>query len=307
MRCKVIRSNFFDSQHDKSRKNFKFGKTNPMKTHENRCRNCRQHLLLHQRFCHQCGQKTDTHRINLHFLIHELQHGVFHVDSGILFTIRELFTRPGHSIREYIDGKRKPHFPPFTLVVILGSVCALVQYFFKKESKEGEGLTTKKGTGDASLERYVDFEGLVNYFRHIIDWFTEHFAFTVLLVLPVAALGYFLGFRKYRINYPEWLVIMLFLAGQSLVLYIPFIFLNHFLGNQNGWFFLLSWGMITFSLMQFFDERGNNYVLLRSLWSTFLTYFFSLIYLVLAALIFTVIGILLYGYEGVFTKIIEKI
>ena len=59
--------------------------------------------------------------------------------------------------------------------------------------------------------------------------------------------------------------------------------------------------------MQFFDERGNNYVLLRSLWSTFLTYFFSLIYLVLAALVFTVIGILLYGYEGVFTKIIEKI
>lgn len=34
MRCKVIRSKFFDSRHDKSRKNFKFGKTNPMKTHE---------------------------------------------------------------------------------------------------------------------------------------------------------------------------------------------------------------------------------------------------------------------------------
>lgn len=278
-----------------------------MKPNEKRCRNCRQHLLLHQRFCHQCGQKTDTHRIDFHFLVHEVQHGIFHVDSGILFTLRELFKRPGHSIREYIEGKRKPHFPPFTLVVILGSVCALIQYFFKKESEVKNGLTATQDSANSSLQKYVDFEGLVNYFRHVIDWFSGHFAFTVLLILPVAALGFFLGFRKYRVNYPEWLVILLFLAGQSLAVYVVFIFINQFFGNHNGWFFLVSWSLVTFSLIQFFEERGKYYVIARSVWSIFLTYFFSVFYLVLAALIFTVIGILLYGYEGVFTKIIQKI
>lgn len=278
-----------------------------MKINEKRCQNCRQHLLLHQRFCHQCGQKTDTHRINLHFLVHEIQHGIFHVDGGILFTLRELFTRPGHSIREYIEGKRKPHFPPFTLVVILGSVCALIQYFFKKESENDLNFTTKYDTADTALGKYVDFEGLVKYLRHVIDWFAEHFAFTILLALPVAALGFFLGFRKYRINYPEWLVIMLFLAGQSLAVYVPFIIINQFIGDQNAWFFLISWCLTTFSLIQFFDERGKMYVIARAVWSIFLTYFLSTFYLILTALIFIGIGILLYGYEGIFSKIIEKI
>lgn len=278
-----------------------------MKPNEKRCRNCRQHLLLHQRFCHQCGQKTDTHRIDFHFLVHEVQHGIFHVDSGILFTLRELFKRPGHSIREYIEGKRKPHFPPFTLVVILGSVCALIQYFFKKESEVKNGLTATQDSANSSLQKYVDFEGLVNYFRQVIDWFSGHFAFTVLLILPVAALGFFLGFRKYRVNYPEWLVILLFLAGQSLAAYVVFILINQFFGNHNGWFFLVSWSLVTFSLIQFFEERGKYYVIARSLWSILLTYLLSIFYLVVAALIFTVIGILLYGYEGVFTKIIQEI
>lgn len=262
---------------------------------------------MHQRFCHECGQKTDTHRINLHFLVHELQHGVFHVDSGIFFTLRELFTRPGHSIREYIDGKRKPHFPPFTLVVILGSVCALMQYFFKKESDDRNGLTTKKDSADPDLEKYVDFDGLLNYFRHVADWFSGHFAFTVLLILPVAALGFFLGFRRYRINYPEWLVIMLFLAGQSMAVYVLFIFINYFLGNQNGWFYLISWGLVTFTLVQFFEERRTKFVIARTVWSFTLTYIFTLIYLVLAASIIGLIGIMMFGYEGILGKIMQKV
>ena len=83
-----------------------------MKHTESRCLNCRQLLLMHQRFCHQCGQKTDTHRINFHYLVHEVPHSIFHVDNGILFTLKELFTRPGQSIREYLEGKRQQHSNP---------------------------------------------------------------------------------------------------------------------------------------------------------------------------------------------------
>ena len=266
---------------------------------EKRCRNCNQHLLLNQRFCHECGQRTDTHRINFHYFVHEIPHSVFHVDGGIVFTLKELFTRPGHTIREYLEGKRQPHFKPVMLVLIMGSVCALIQYLLKDQTKVRiADRQMFKGDFKASgLAKYVDFEGLLSYFRHVLEWLSSHFAFTVLLMLPVAALGFFLGFRKYRLNYPEWLTVFLFLAGQSLTVYILFIFINRFVGNYNALFFLICWALVTFSLTQLFYNHGRKYVILRSVWSIFLSYLFSLVYVVLAIIVVAVIGIFMYGYD----------
>lgn len=276
---------------------------------EKRCRNCNQHLLMNQKFCHECGQKTDMHRIDFHYFLHEVPHNIFHVDGGILFTLKELFTRPGHTIREYLEGKRQPHFKPVMLVLIMGSVCALIQYFLKDKTKKkiADSEILKGDVETSGLSKYVDFEGLVAYFKHIVEWLSNHFAFTVLLMLPIAAFGFFLGFRKYKLNYPEWLVVFLFLAGQSLTVYIFFIFLNRFAGNYNMLFFFLCWGLVTYSLTQLFNDRGKKYVILRSVWSIFLSYLFSLFYVIIAVLIIATIGILLYGYDTLIPVISKEL
>jgi hypothetical protein len=73
-----------------------------------------------ENFCPKCGQKTTARRYSLkHFVEHDLIHGICHVDNGILFTIRELFTRPGHSIREFINGKRVGYFNFVTLLLLI--------------------------------------------------------------------------------------------------------------------------------------------------------------------------------------------
>lgn len=265
---------------------------------DKRCKNCSQHLLMHQKFCHECGQKTATHRINFHFLIHEVQHGIFHVDGGILYTLKELFTRPGHTLREYIAGKRQQHFKPLLLVLILGSICALCQYLLtgKKEVADiSEDISVNLSKTDAS--KYNDFKGFFSYLKEIFEWLGDHFAFTVLLMIPVAAFAFYLGFRKYRYNYPEWLVIMLFLTGQSLAVYVLFIFVNHFAGITNSLFYFISWGMITVSLIQFFNDKRKRHVILRSVWSMFLAYLLSLIYLIIALTVIVIIGI--YRYNNV--------
>lgn len=83
-----------------------------------KCLNCNNQIQ--NNFCSVCGQKLSTHRYSLqHFFVHDLVHGVFHVDKGFLFTIKELFTRPGHSMREFIEGKRANHFNYFSLVLII--------------------------------------------------------------------------------------------------------------------------------------------------------------------------------------------
>lgn len=264
---------------------------------------------MNQKFCHECGQKTDTHRIDFHYFLHEVPHNIFHVDGGILFTLKELFTRPGHTIREYLEGKRQPHFKPIMLVLIMGSVCALIQYFLKDKTKKkiADSEILKGDMETSGLSKYVDFEGLIAYFKHIVEWLSNHFAFTVLLMLPIAAFGFFLGFRKYKLNYPEWLVVFLFLAGQSLTVYIFFIFLNRFAGNYNMLFFFLCWGLVTYSLTQLFNDRGKKYVILRSVWSIFLSYLFSLFYVIIAVLIIATIGILLYGYDTLIPVISKEL
>lgn len=276
---------------------------------EKRCRNCNQHLLLNQKFCHECGQRTDTHRINFHYFLHELPHNIFHVDGGIIFTLKELFTRPGHTIREYLDGKRQPHFKPVMLVLIMGSVCALIQYMLKDKSqaKIADQKIFQGNLKGSGLSKYVDFEGLFSYFKQIVEWLSSHFAFTVLLMLPIAAFGFFLGFRKYKLNYPEWLVVMLFLAGQSLTVYVLFIFINRFVGNYNVLFFFLCWGLVTFSLTQLFHDRGRKYVILRSVWSIFLSYLLSLFYVIVAVTVITVIGVLMYGYDTLIPLISKEL
>ncbi len=92
------------------------------------CRNCNAELTGN--FCSHCGQNSSTHKINLKFLWHDIQHGLLHVEKGILFTVKELFTRPGHTIREYLEGKRVKHFKPVSLVLLLAGFYGLLSHYF---------------------------------------------------------------------------------------------------------------------------------------------------------------------------------
>lgn len=65
------------------------------------CKNCNHNFKGN--FCNNCGQTANTHEINFTSILHEIQHGIFHIDKGILYTSKELFRRPGHTIREYLD------------------------------------------------------------------------------------------------------------------------------------------------------------------------------------------------------------
>lgn len=92
------------------------------------CKNCSNEFDGH--YCNQCGQPAETHEMNVYFLVHDIQHGFFHIEKGILFTIKELFTRPGHSIREYLQGKRVKHFKPISLVLLLAGILGLLSHYF---------------------------------------------------------------------------------------------------------------------------------------------------------------------------------
>ena len=82
-----------------------------------------------QKFCPGCGQPTPAHRIDWHFLGHELEHSVLHMDRGILYSLRQLMLRPGRLMRDYIDGRRGNHVKPLLLIMVSAAAVVLLNRF----------------------------------------------------------------------------------------------------------------------------------------------------------------------------------
>ncbi len=93
-----------------------------------RCLNC--DAVVDSPFCRYCGQRASTHRITVRHLIEEIPHAIFHVDRGLVPTVKALFQRPGQLVAEFLAGRRARYFNPLTLLVICSSLCALLWTFF---------------------------------------------------------------------------------------------------------------------------------------------------------------------------------
>ncbi|WP_165799472.1 DUF3667 domain-containing protein [Sphingomonas oleivorans] len=65
-------------------------------------------------YCHSCGQTGHLHR-NLHALIHDIAHGVFHFEGRIWHTLPLLAFRPGELTRRYVQGQRVRFVSPMAL------------------------------------------------------------------------------------------------------------------------------------------------------------------------------------------------
>ena len=97
------------------------------------CANCDRAIAgQDQKFCPACGQPTPAHRIDWHFLGHELEHSVLHMDRGILYSLRQLMLRPGRLMRDYIDGRRGNHVKPLLLIMVSAAAVVLLNRFFAR-------------------------------------------------------------------------------------------------------------------------------------------------------------------------------
>jgi hypothetical protein len=191
------------------------------------CKNCG--TSFKGNFCYNCGQAANTHRLNAHSVWHDIQHGLLHVDKGIFYTLIQLFTRPGYSIREYLEGKRVKHFKPVSLVIILATVYALANHYLHISMIEENNNTV-------SIRNFgfnFNFTATQGQGKPLITEITEfvvsHFALFQLLFLPFYAGATRLAFRKSGYNYVEHLIINAFLRGQAIVIamfMLPFIYIG---------------------------------------------------------------------------------
>jgi hypothetical protein len=185
------------------------------------CLNC--NAELNGRFCANCGQNSETHKINFHYLWHDIQHGLLHIDKGILFTTKELFTRPGYSIREFLQGKRVNHFKPISLVIILAGIYSLLSHYF--ELNLFSNYYEFKGSGQS----FIQIKEAVG---KMTEWFSRHYSIVSLIQIPIFSVGTYICFKKAKYNYIEHLVINSFIAGQKLILHLLTFPIYYWLRNS---------------------------------------------------------------------------
>lgn len=165
------------------------------------CKNCNQQFVGD--FCNYCGQAADTQKLSLHYIWHDLQHGLFHFDNGIFYTIRQLLTRPGHTIREFINGKRIRHFKPLSLVIVLATFYGLLYHYFI-----GNLFDIKlKGSQ----------EDLMGVFENVSRWMMDHLAYTSFILIIGATISTHIVFKKERYNWAEHFVLNTFTVGLILI------------------------------------------------------------------------------------------
>ena len=164
-----------------------------------KCLNCGNETV--NCFCSICGQKNSTHRFSMkHFFLHDFIHGVFHLDKGFLFTLKELYTRPGNSIREYIQGKRAKHFNYFTLMLLIYAL----SHFLAK--------IPEKSVYDIMIDNNIS---VGNY-----KVLKEYAKFIMLLYIPLYSLATFLFYYKSKLNYTEHVVMAMYYSSAILVFHV---------------------------------------------------------------------------------------
>ena len=234
------------------------------------CANCGRAIAgPEQKFCPACGQTTPAHRIDWHFLGHELEHSVLHMDRGILYSLKELMLRPGRLIRNYLEGRRAGIVKPVLLVMMTGAAATLVAHYtldgdalgwsFNQGMEAGAGY---QGGVDAEKAEAAAMMGKV--FEMSKDWMNRHLTLITLLLLPVQAAAFKLAFRRFRqINYPEWLAIVSFLMAQMFVIWTVFMPLQNWWSSAVTLAMFLAVILNLFSLTQVFTEYPRWKAFLR--------------------------------------------
>ena len=200
--------------------------------HATDCLNCGQ--VIQANFCGHCGQSAHTHAVNWHYIWHEIPHSVWHVDRGILFTIRQLCTRPGHTIREFLEGKRVNHYRPLALLLLLGGLLVLVMHSLDLSMAK---LSQDAYRTDASAEAKA-FGMRMNQFME------EKMTILNIAFLPFFAFGYWLAFRRKGYSYPQLLVAQTFTANFGMLLsFVMFITVWALRGSSS------TYGKLSFAML----------------------------------------------------------
>lgn len=246
---------------------FRAWQENPISYHmdesEHVCNNCGH--TFRGNYCPVCSQSARQGRVSWLSIWQGIGQ-LWGIESrSAIYTLWQLFLRPGYLVRDYISGKQQVSYPPVKLLFILAAVITLVRYFFPAPIPE----YTPSGY------KYVDWA---------FHWIYTHQNIAELLIGCVAILPTWILFRKAphypRHTIPEGFYLQVYLAILSYIITSIFAELSG----------VASALTIVYSFMAYKQLFGYGYW--GTLWRLIICSVLSIMTLILIALIGALVSII---------------
>jgi hypothetical protein len=236
------------------------------------CKNCANEF--EGKFCPQCGQKAKTKRITTKQVFSEARQRIFHYEQGFWYTSKQLLTRPGHAIREYLEGKRVQHIKPIKFMFWASAISFLLFHLSGLDKEMMQKIGEQQGAASPIGQQLS---------QKIFQVFSDHPAIMMFLMIPLIAFWSWLLFRRKGYNFAEHFVLNTFLMGElslAAIITMPISkILNSFtdttllmtLFSIGIWVAYFSW-----AYSQFFQQRKIG-IWLKGGLAILLGYFFMIV------------------------------
>lgn len=163
------------------------------------CSNCNQEFS--DNYCGHCGQAAKLKRIDGKYVLHEIIH-VLHLEKGIFYTIKELFVRPGASVRNFISEDRSRLVKPVIFIIVTSVIYTICSHWVHHEA-----------------ENYTPAEkNILSDLKVIFDWIQHHYGYANIILGIFITLWIKLFFRNYAYNFFEILILLCFVMGIGMLL-----------------------------------------------------------------------------------------
>lgn len=229
------------------------------------CSSC--NAVLHGPFCATCGKPKALRRIDGTYILEEIA-SVFNFNKGIFYTLREILLRPGLAVRDYLQNDRNRLVKPVVFVILCSLLYSLAQNWLRFEDSYAEA----GGFGDSAISG-------------IFSWIQQNYGYTNIMMGVFIAFWIKIFFRKSLYNLFEIFVLLCFIMGLGMVIYMIFGVIEAVF----GWKLFFIGGLLAFiytawAIGDFFSKPGfGRYI--RAL----IAYFLGAISFYLVALLFGIL------------------
>lgn len=247
------------------------------------CKNCGAELT--GKYCSNCGQEKITGRLEVKHIFKEVTHGMFHWESSILNTCKELILHPGKVIREYIGGKQKSYIKPFTYFIFIQTIYVLI-FHWLSGNYFAFMIATFTVTGDMSDPQEAKILAIQHEVQHLVSANINYLNY----LMPLIFAFYVKIFLKKKtgINYAESVVFGLYVIGTTLLFSMVFMLLSTL--NENVWNLRLA---ATFVIMIIAFIQFSGYSIFKGILMGYLASFLSYLTYVALVVIISLIYIVL--------------
>lgn len=229
---------------------------NAVTTH---CKNCG--TSFQGSFCPNCGQTANVRRLSFQQAAMDFINIFTNFDSGLFHTCMELCYRPGHMMRDFLNGHRREYVKPVQLAFLLGTIMLLLHYILY-----GNGFETDVDTD--SLAHKVDQHYAV-LISDSLQWLWANHTILYLCMGAVLVVPNYFIFRLTqqgkKMNLIEHLYIMIYVTCQLMMLDIAQMPIERFVTNSNNFNLGIPLLLLVYDFHQLYSISYRKSVLLSLL------------------------------------------